>query len=536
LSKPAAVSTFYERRRRLAYGFAAASILLMLAQSYLGFSSETFADPHAGSGPDGLRVSHRVIAPGDDPGAGTRLLLLDAGLGIRNRLAFSGDAGGILVEGEEITTFFGKGATVHRGGNSIRHFELDQTWDVREAVLDAPHTRAWIFGWSGGAIVARRREGESWSSAITVQKSGKIDGLTAAMDGDKGPFVAWSEVGSTIIKAAAFDGASFVPRAEFDLGLIDSWEVVPVRGRLLALAHRREDRTFRSVTLRLQCCKECGQPPPPDRITFEDPALAFGRIVTGLAAGISGDDLVIFITRGSVILAESSLQAGRAPIGTFLPPPGAPLVSVGTEPLWRRVAGNLYPSAMFFCAVALVSLGFVMFRERRRAVLATSVPPRPGPPVSEIVPRLLAHLLDTMILSPVVLVTADLLNWLPVVRVTEQIDSTARLFLAAKALFQGPFFPLMAAFLLAYYVPMEALLGWTPGKRILGLRVAALDGSRASPIGVVFRTLFRLVDNFPFIPIGLVVMIKTPRRQRIGDLVGRTIVIQDRGDPKMGGR
>lgn len=518
MTNPAVVSAFYERRRRLAYGFAVASLLLLAIQSYLGFTGETYVGPRAVPLPDGLCISHQVIVPGEDSGPGTRVLFVDPALGIRAQHRFPGDTGGLIIQGEEFTTFSGKEATVHRGGNSVGNLDLGQTWDVKDAVLDPARGETWIFGWSDGYIVARRRIGDAWSPAINVRKSGKIDGMTAAFDGGKGPYLAWSETGTPRVKTVFFDGQSFAPRAEFDLGSAELWEVVPVRGRLLAILHRREDRTFRYVSLRLLCCKDCGQPPPPERITFADPALVFGRVVTGLTATVFGEDLLILLTRGSLILArESSLQAGRAPLGTLLPPPGSRLTTVGSEPLWKRLGGNILPLTMLFCAVSLVSLGLVMLRERSRAALAQIRPPSPGPPIAEVLPRLLAHVLDTLILSPVVIVVADLLNWLPDIRGADSVDPNL-----------GPFVGLTAAFLAAYYVPLEALLGWTPGKRILGLRVAGLDGDRPSALGVVLRTLLRLIDTNPLIPVGLIVMFMNPRRQRVGDLVGRTLVIQDR--------
>ncbi len=75
---------------------------------------------------------------------------------------------------------------------------------------------------------------------------------------------------------------------------------------------------------------------------------------------------------------------------------------------------------------------------------------------------------------------------------------------------------------LAYFFICEALWGQTIGKRVLGLRVLMHDGRPATASAVSARTVFRLIDDGP---IGLVVMLLTgKRRQRIGDLVGGTIV------------
>ena len=75
---------------------------------------------------------------------------------------------------------------------------------------------------------------------------------------------------------------------------------------------------------------------------------------------------------------------------------------------------------------------------------------------------------------------------------------------------------------LAYFFVCEALWGQTIGKRLLGLRVLMRDGRPATASAVSARTVFRLIDDGP---VGLVVMLLTgKRRQRIGDLVGGTIV------------
>lgn len=75
---------------------------------------------------------------------------------------------------------------------------------------------------------------------------------------------------------------------------------------------------------------------------------------------------------------------------------------------------------------------------------------------------------------------------------------------------------------LVYFFVLEATWGQTIGKALLGLRVMQLDGSPARPSSVAARTILRVVeDNL----IGLLVMVLTgKRRQRIGDLLGKTMV------------
>jgi uncharacterized RDD family membrane protein YckC len=82
---------------------------------------------------------------------------------------------------------------------------------------------------------------------------------------------------------------------------------------------------------------------------------------------------------------------------------------------------------------------------------------------------------------------------------------------------------------LLYRFVMEWAFGWTIGKRILGLRVAEIDGSRLTFRGAILRNLTRIIDGqIPFgMILGLFLMLKTERRQRLGDLLGRTVVLQD---------
>lgn len=512
--KPPPVSGFYERRRRLAYLFAAGSLLLLLAQLYLGYHGEFYSRPRAAGDAEGISVVHRTQVPGDESGPASRLLLLDPGLQIRRRATLAGDAGGILAEGDEITAYFGTRYSVLRGGDSLRGADLGQKWEVQDAVLDSTRHEAWIFGWSEGKIVARKRALGGYSGEIPVVATGKIERLAAAMDGGKGPLVAWREADSTRIKAAFHDGRTFAARTEFDLGPAAEWDVVLSGSRVLLLSYRSEDRTFQFVTLRIQCCRECGLPPPPERITFADPLFVLGRIVTGVAATPLGDRLLIILTRSNTV------QAGTAPLETLLPEPGARLSPIGAEPLWRRIAASLFPMFMFFFSFSLIFLGYTMFRERGRFVLEALRPvATDGPPHAEILQRVMAHILDSMILWPVFYVLSDLFSTVTEATLTVEDIADPRVL---------KLFALLSGVTFLYHLTLEAWFGWSLGKKILGLRVANLDGSKVGFRGALLRNLIRPLELFFLFPIGGIILVATRRRQRLGDIVGRTIVVQDR--------
>ncbi|HXX92595.1 MAG TPA: RDD family protein, partial [Planctomycetota bacterium] len=293
----------------------------------------------------------------------------------------------------------------------------------------------------------------------------------------------------------------------------DIWDAVPIRGRVLLVSYMREDRTFRAVTLRLKCCPECGQPPPPERITFTDPGLLLGRSVTGLAACASGDRLLVALTR------ETLVQAAGVSSISFLPEPGARLLSVAPEPLWRRLAAMEFPVLTFFGAVALLCLGVSMFRERNRVLsVAPAIPP--APPYADLLDRAMAQALDVFLVGP------------QIGFVLSEVMSTTW---EGTELFDQRFFTLLGTVILAkavYHVLMESTLGWSIGKRILGLKVVRTDGARADLWGVLIRSLFRLVEvEAAQWLLGSLVMVNTPRRQRLGDLLGGTVVLRDRPSP-----
>ncbi len=70
--------------------------------------------------------------------------------------------------------------------------------------------------------------------------------------------------------------------------------------------------------------------------------------------------------------------------------------------------------------------------------------------------------------------------------------------------------------------------GQTPGKRLLHLRVIKADGSPVSWIDVLLRNLSRPVDTLgPMGLIGLLMIFVSRKAQRLGDLMGRTLVIHE---------
>ena len=146
-------------------------------------------------------------------------------------------------------------------------------------------------------------------------------------------------------------------------------------------------------------------------------------------------------------------------------------------------------------------------------------PPAPafhGDPAEVVGRRIVAALLDILVLAILFVVMGVLFGD------SKADDGEASVNLEGGAAF------LYFAIVLGYYIVAEAVWGKTLGKRLMGLRVAKLDGSAPGTGGSLVRNLLRIVDSLPFLYlIGLIVMLVTEKKQRIGDLAASTVVIRD---------
>ncbi|MBI3866843.1 MAG: RDD family protein [Planctomycetia bacterium] len=90
---------------------------------------------------------------------------------------------------------------------------------------------------------------------------------------------------------------------------------------------------------------------------------------------------------------------------------------------------------------------------------------------------------------------------------------------------------LVAVFLVdwAYFGLSEAFFrGKTLGKHLFGLRVFQEQGYPATIWGALLRNFVRFVDNMSLWGVCFVTMVVSGRFRRLGDLVGQTVVIEER--------
>jgi uncharacterized RDD family membrane protein YckC len=93
----------------------------------------------------------------------------------------------------------------------------------------------------------------------------------------------------------------------------------------------------------------------------------------------------------------------------------------------------------------------------------------------------------------------------------------------------GVVLPSLAIYFLYHPVLELAMRGQTPGKRIAGVRLVAVEDGGVPGIGaILIRNVFRLVDSLPaFYAVGLIVTMFTKHAVRIGDIAGGTILVYD---------
>ena len=242
-------------------------------------------------------------------------------------------------------------------------------------------------------------------------------------------------------------------------------------------------------------------------------AVAATRFGRSLALAFLGDDNELRV--GTWPLEGGAAVAQPEPVTALIPAPRP----------WIAERSLLIAYAL----LAVIVLG-VVARRRDSLLLSADLPPE-----LVLVPywrRAVAFLIDALIFSPVALVI--LAPSLTALAEAQSFDEPERIpfvqqmttddflrWLAATSLFA------------AYAAVFEALIGATPGKRILRCRVVTEHGQPCRLLAILLRNLMRLVEMFPAFDLmpAIVLILVTRNRQRLGDLVARTVVVQQLAPP-----
>jgi len=84
---------------------------------------------------------------------------------------------------------------------------------------------------------------------------------------------------------------------------------------------------------------------------------------------------------------------------------------------------------------------------------------------------------------------------------------------------------LFAAFV--YFWILEGLLGSTLGKAMVGLEVRIVDRGSSNLRASLLRNLLRIIDGLGLYLVGFLIATASRRRQRLGDHVARTLVVEN---------
>ena len=77
-----------------------------------------------------------------------------------------------------------------------------------------------------------------------------------------------------------------------------------------------------------------------------------------------------------------------------------------------------------------------------------------------------------------------------------------------------------------YFIYMEGSRGQTIGKMITRIRVVREDGTPIDMNQAFIRNILRIIDSLVLYLIGVILIMRSNKKQRLGDSVARTVVIK----------
>lgn len=132
--------------------------------------------------------------------------------------------------------------------------------------------------------------------------------------------------------------------------------------------------------------------------------------------------------------------------------------------------------------------------------------------------RLLAVILDTLLIAGVFALTGmwAAARWGGVTEKGFSLEGTPALVTISLTLLVG----------FLYYWILEGTFGATLGKAMIGIQVRGKDGGSCGMRPSLIRNLFRIVDGIGVYLLGFLVAVFSRLRQRIGDHLARTVVVE----------
>jgi uncharacterized RDD family membrane protein YckC len=222
--------------------------------------------------------------------------------------------------------------------------------------------------------------------------------------------------------------------------------------------------------------------------------------------------------------ATPALQSARWPIS------GGPALTkaVAVAALDAAPAPAYQERTRFLLTIAAMALMLSVVVRGRRDSFINDLPVPEGHVLARLGPRAIAFFLDGAVIC-LIAVPVIFIPWLARNGVVLDEGFAERVMHAASQDPNGVFWRwLIATGVYAFYcIAFESMLGATPGKLAMRLRVCSSRAGRASFAAIVVRNLLRLevYPYFHFSPI-VVLVLFTRNRQRLGDLAANTVVVE----------
>lgn len=238
----------------------------------------------------------------------------------------------------------------------------------------------------------------------------------------------------------------------------------------------------------------------------------------------SGSKPVVCLADSVVAVAWTGAQAD-VHAGVWDMSGEAVVEPVVIEALAIRSKAPISQKAIDALPYVVLALAMLCLFTRRRTSVTIDANLRPNQALVSHGRRLLAFVLDALITAPVTMSVMS--GWFEYVGGKGDLEAN---FKTAMADYGWELFWrwwVALAIYITYCILFEALRGGTPGKLLTGCRVVTEYGKRCCLGAIVVRNVLRCVEFFPrfeFAPT-LVLVVLTRNRQRLGDLVARTVVV-----------
>jgi len=142
---------------------------------------------------------------------------------------------------------------------------------------------------------------------------------------------------------------------------------------------------------------------------------------------------------------------------------------------------------------------------------------------ADVINRIVAIIIDSVILWVVMFVIS-----LPLGMGTMMMGSVTNPMAAAQLAGASMIVSILGILIgLGYFVYFEGTTGQTIGKKIVNIKVVREDGKPMDYMTALVRTVLRVIDGIGFYIVGLIVLLASKDKQRIGDMAAKTLVVKD---------